>query len=295
MKKVLITGANGFLGQHLCYYLHANGYKITATGKGQSRIENNLIEYRSTELTSGKEVNELINEVKPDVIIHNAAMSKPDECEANKKLCIDVNVNTTKYLLQSPQCHFIYLSTDFVFGENGPHSEEDPTGPLNFYGESKLQSEQLVVKSAHNATIVRPVFIYGPVFKNVRPSFLHWVKNNLEQNKQIKVVSDQWRTPTFAPDICSGIHTIIQKQASGKFHLAGKDILSPYDMALSTARFLNLNEKLIENVTASTFPEPVKRAKKSGLLIDKAIAILNYNPVSFTEGIYRTFTDKAMD
>ena len=289
MKRILITGANGFLGQHLCMYLNNAGLNIIATGKGENRLVDKSIAYLPLELTDRPAVEMFIEKLQPDAIIHTAAMSKPDECENNKELCTDINVNATKHLLEASSGHFIYLSTDFIFGENGPHSEADNPAPLNFYGESKLQSEQLVQQSKHATAIVRPVFIYGQSLPGMRPTFLHWVKNNLEQNKPIKVVSDQWRTPTYVQDICKGIEAIISKTATGIFHLAGKEILSPYEMALHTANVLNLDSSLIEKVTADTFPEPVKRAKRSGLKIDKAKAELSYNPVSFEEGVRRTF------
>jgi len=138
-------------------------------------------------------------------------------------------------------------------------------------------------------TIVRPVFIYGPVWNGVRSTFLHWVKNNLEQGKQIKVVSDQTRTPTFVLDICKGIETILQQKQQGDFHLAGKDLLSPYDMAIAVASFLKLDAALIEKVTSESFKEPVQRAKRSGLKIDKAKRLLNYDPVDFAKGVELTF------
>jgi dTDP-4-dehydrorhamnose reductase len=103
------------------------------------------------------------------------------------------------------------------------------------------------------------------------------------------VVSDQQRTPTFATDICKGIETILLRQEGGDYHLAGKDILSPYQMAVKVAEILNLDASFIEQADAASFPEPVKRAKKSGLTIEKARQILHFNPVSFTEGIALTF------
>jgi dTDP-4-dehydrorhamnose reductase len=125
----------------------------------------------------------------------------------------------------------------------------------------------------------------------MRPSFLHWIKNNLEHKKKIRVVSDQVRTPTFVTDICRGIETIINNKQQGVYHLAGKDLLSPYEMALAVAEFLQLDAALIENVTSDTFKEPVRRAKRSGLKIAKARNMLGYEPVSFTQGIQLTFNN----
>jgi len=294
--NILVTGANGFLGQHLTKHLTNLQYTTIAAGRGLRRIPSKIpVTYHSIELTDEAAVNGIINSTQPNIIIHTAANSKPDDCEKDKEGCLQNNVEATRYLLQAfkqlnpSNALFIYLSTDFIFGENGPHNENDITGPLNFYGESKLMAEQLVTNGGVPYAIVRPVFIYGEVWDGLRPSFLHWVRNNLQQNKPIKVVSDQLRTPTFVDDICNGIAAIIAQHKTGVFHLAGKDILSPYDMAVTTAEVLGFDTPLIENVTSETFPEPVRRAKRSGLNIARAQAELGYEPVSFTEGVKRTF------
>lgn len=291
--KILVTGANGFLGQHLTLYLIGKGYTVIGCNRGVCRIAaQDLFTYHSVDFTDENAVSAMVAAVKPDILIHCAANSKPDDCENDKSACLLQNVEATKFLLQACkhlQTQFIFISTDFIFGENGPHSEDDIPEPLNFYGESKLIAEQAVINSGLLYTIVRPVFIYGSVLEGMRPSFLHWVKNNLEQNKPIKVVSDQQRTPTFVMDICKGIAAIIEQKVSGTFHLAGRDILSPYQMAVAVADFLGRNAALIENVTSDTFIETVQRAKRSGLKIDKAKSVLGYQPVSFEEGVQLTF------
>ncbi len=291
--KIMITGTNGFLGQHLTVFFAGKGFEVFAVSRGENRIyEKYKFEYLSVDLTNKAAVAHVLNHVKPDVVIHNAAMSKPDECHNNRENCLLQNVQVTQYLLDACKKlkpYFIYVSTDFVFGEDGPHSEKDATGPLNFYGESKLMAEKAVQQSGLPNAIMRPVFIYGEVWQDMRSNFLYWVKDSLQQNKPIKVVSDQQRTPTYVNDICNGLLAMINKKANGIFHLAGKDIVSPYDMAVTVAKVLNLDASLIEAVTSETFPEPVQRAKKSGLKIDKAIKELGYNPVNFEEGVRLSF------
>jgi dTDP-4-dehydrorhamnose reductase len=119
----------------------------------------------------------------------------------------------------------------------------------------------------------------------MRPGVIQWIKQSLEQGKAIKVVSDQLRTPAFVGDICKGIEAIIRHKRYGIYHLAGNEVVSPYQMAVAVAEALQLDKNLIENVTADTFNEPVARAKLAGLLIHKAQADLEYHPVSFAEGM----------
>ena len=120
--KVLITGANGFLGQHLSLYMHKNKYDVSAVSRGENKIPNAEIAYFSLELTDLPSVLEMIGTIKPDVIIHTAAMSKPDECHVSRENCLLHNVTATEYLLcaaKQVSARFIYISTDFIFGEGG--------------------------------------------------------------------------------------------------------------------------------------------------------------------------------
>jgi len=292
--KIVVTGANGFTGQHVVQYLSSKGFQVYAVSRGEARFSvSSAIHYHTCELTNVSSVEAIINQIKPDWIIHIAAMSKPDECNNDRAKCLLNNVEATIHLGQAAikhQSKFIYFSTDFIFGENGPHGEDDKVGPLNFYGESKLQAENWVKQHIPNGVIVRPVFIYGPELPGSRPSFIQWVQKQLLQQKSIKVVNDQKRTPTYVYDICQGLETIIVEDHQGIFHLAGAEIITPYEMAVEVANCLSLNLQLIEAVDSNSFPEPVKRAKQSGLKIDKAREVLNYKPHSFAEGVRKSLS-----
>ena len=295
--KILITGANGFLGQHLSVYLKQKGFDVIAISRGECRIPSNFnIPYYPAELTQRSDVEQLVWETQPDMIIHSAAISKPDECETDREKCILHNVSATQFLLTAfekhanTNSHFIFTSTDFVFGEGGPHSEEDVPEPINFYGESKLMAEKLFAETSVVFTIVRPVFMYGPVWSGLRSSYLQQVKNALQQNQPIKAVSDQLRTPTYVYDVCRGIEQMIVHKKGGVYHLAGKNILSPYQMALSIADYFHLDGALIEEVTLNSFFEAARRPLRSGLKIAKAQEHLGYDPVTFEEGIKLTFS-----
>lgn len=294
--KILVTGANGFLGQHLCLYLQRAGHAIVATGRGESRLPTAYTQtYTAADLTNAAAVQTLIQQAQPDVIIHSAAMSKPDECHVQREACLLHNVEVTRYLTDAANStnkdiHFIYVSTDFVLGDNGPHDETVTPAPLNFYGESKLQSEQLVAAVMKHYAIMRPVFIYGAVWEGLRGGFVQWVKQSLEQGKPIKVVNDQQRTPTYVGDICQGLEAIARLKKPGIYHLSGKEVLTPYQMAITVAEELQLDSALITPVTADTFPEIVQRAKKAGLIIRKAEEELAFAPVGFAAGIKQSLS-----
>ncbi|MEO8116850.1 MAG: SDR family oxidoreductase, partial [Bacteroidota bacterium] len=290
--RILITGANGFLGSHLAHFFSQKKVDVYTTGRGPCRdiqIKGNA-DYREADLTNKKNVEALIQSIVPDVIIHNAAMSKPNDCHIYREECLQLNVEATRYLLEAASAltpwkkvHFIFLSTDFIFGENGPHAEDDIPNPLNFYGASKLMAEKVISAATIPCTIVRPVFVYGPVWEGTRGGFIQFIKNSLETNQSIKVVSDEERTPTFVGDFCIGIDAIIERSKTGIFHLAGKEILSPADMAFATAELLGLNTDLLEIVKGEELKQPVLRPRKSGLKIQRAINELDFDPVSFEE------------
>jgi len=250
------------------------------------------LSYFSVDLADKLQVFALIDKIRPETIIHTAAMSKPDECHFDREACLLNNVIATQNLVEAAQkvgARFVYFSTDFIFGEGGPHAENSLPKPLNFYGESKLMAEEIVQNSGLMANIVRPVFIYGSHWEGMRPSFIQWVQQQLLAKKPIKVVTDQKRTPTFVGDICKGVDLLLQSNSKETFHFAGEDIISPYNMALTVAKILDLPEELIQPVTADTFPEIVKRAKDSGLTIEKAKRILGYQSLSFEEGVRKSF------
>lgn len=297
--RILITGANGFLGSHLAHFFSQKEVEVFSTGRGPCRdkYREKNVDYRAAELTNKKDIQQLIQTIMPDVIIHTAAMSKPNDCHIHREECLQINVEATRYLLGAataitPQkkVHFIFLSTDFIFGENGPHAENAIPGPLNFYGESKLMAEKIVSAGEIAYTIVRPVFVYGPIWEGTRGGFIQLIKNSLENNQPVMVVTDEERTPTFVGDFCKGISAIIERSKTGIFHLAGKEILSPADMAITTAELLGLPSQLLEKVKGEDLKQVVVRPRKSGLKIQRAINELDFDPVHFEEGLRQSFS-----
>ena len=289
--KILITGSNGLLGQKLVFLLSQQAdIQLIATSRGANRMDfTDGYEYQEMDITNAKQVAEVIEKVRPDAIIHTAAMTNVDECEGSKDLCWAMNVKAVEYLTEACIKHQIFLchlSTDFVFdGQSGPYREEDLPSPVSFYGWSKYAAEEVLKRSKCPWSIVRTVLVYGITNDMSRSNIILWVKNSLEQQKSIKVVTDQFRTPTLAEDLAMGCYLVVNKKAEGIFHISGKDFLTPYEMAIKTADFFGLDKSLISKVDAKNFTQPAKRPARTGFILDKAINIFGYNPVSFEEGI----------
>jgi dTDP-4-dehydrorhamnose reductase len=290
--KIFITGANGLLGQHLVKkLLDETTHQIIATGKTEYRlvIHDSRLQYFLLDITDGMAVNSLFEKLQPNIIIHCAALTQADECELNPIKAWNINVTATRFIVDAAKkvnAFLIFLSTDFVFdGMNGPYKEEDIVNPVSYYGSTKVAAEKAVAESGLQYAIVRTCLLYGNILFGTRSNIVSWVKENLEQGKKIKVVSDQWRTPTYIEDLVKGILLIAEKKATGLFNISGNDFLSPYKMAIATAEYLNLDASLIEKVDASVFTQAAKRPATTGFIIDKAKEVLGFNPLSFNEGL----------
>lgn len=289
--KILITGSNGLLGQKLVQLITEKGIDhLIATARGENRLpKSDAYEFVSIDITNKQEIDQVLIAHNPDVVIHTAAMTNVDQCELEKEACWKLNVDAVEYLIAACEqidAFLIHLSTDFIFdGEAGPYDEEAAANPISYYGNSKLASEILLEASSIDYAIVRTVLVYGIAHDMSRSNIILWVKKSLEEIKEIKVVDDQLRSPTLAEDLAMGCYLIAHKRAKGIFNISGKDLLTPYDMAIKTADYFKLSTATMHRANASNFSQTAKRPPKTGLLIEKAINELGYQPKSFDEGI----------
>lgn len=294
--RILVTGANGFLGNYLVQQLLQKQYPVIATGKGECRLSFTGVDnfdYEPMDFTDPFAVHDLFEKYQPSVVVHAGAMSKPDDCEKEQWQAYLINVEGTVTLLTNAEAYrsfFVFVSTDFVFdGEKGMYSETDIPSPVNFYGKTKLEAEEIVKEYAFDWAIARTVLVYGKPLAG-RSNILSIVKEKLEKGEGYSVVNDQVRTPTYVEDLAAGIVAIIEKKATGIYHLSGADILTPYEMAIKAADFLKLDKSLLKKVTAADFTQPAKRPPKTGFNIEKAKNELDYQPRSFDEGLAKTFS-----
>jgi dTDP-4-dehydrorhamnose reductase len=288
--RILVTGANGLLGQKLTMLLDQQGdIHTVATARKQVTYSLANAEFRMLDVTNQDETEKVIFEAKPDVVIHTAAMTQVDQCETEREACWKANVTGVENLVNACEkvnAFLVHVSTDFIFdGTHGPLDESAIPKPVNYYGESKLAGEKVVMNSKLDWAILRTVLVYGVTDDMSRSNIVLWVKKSLEEGKSINVVNDQWRTPTLAEDLAMGCYLAAIKKAKGIFHISGEKMMTPYDIAIETADFFGLDKTLIKQTDSSKFKQPAARPLKTGFIIDKAKKELGYYPRSFTEGL----------
>ncbi|MEJ8800880.1 SDR family oxidoreductase [Pontibacter sp. H249] len=292
MKKILITGSNGLLGQKLAeLLLPRTDVELLATSRGENKLAEVMptLPFRSMDVTDPEQVEQVVSEYKPTHIIHTAAMTNVDQCETDQEGALKLNRDAVQYVVDACEkhnVHLIHLSTDFIFdGEAGPYNEEAEANPISFYGETKLMAEEIVKKAKCKWAILRTVLVYGVVHDYGRTNIVLWVRDSLQNGKTINVVDDQFRTPTLAEDLALGCWLAAKHDAEGIYNISGSEMLTPYQMALQVADYFNLDKTLIVKADASTFSQPAKRPPRTGFDISKAQKDLGYQPHSFMEGI----------
>lgn len=288
--RILVTGANGLLGQKLVELLQTDASVFPiATARRPLAFTLTRGTFVQMDVANRVEVEHVLRESKPEVIIHTAAMTQVDQCETQREECWLQNVTAVENLVRAAaaaKAHVVHVSTDFIFdGSRGPLAEDAQPSPVNYYGESKLAGEKVVMASNTTWAILRTVLVYGVTADMGRTNIVLWVKKSLEEGKKIQVVNDQWRTPTLAEDLAMGCYLAATKKAQGIYHVSGEEMMTPFDIATATAEFFGLNGTLIQATDSNHFKQPARRPLKTGFVIEKAKRELGYRPHTFREGL----------
>lgn len=293
MKKILLTGSNGLLGQKIVDIVVAQypeEIDLLATSNGVNR--NSQIEgytYQTLDITDFEACRETISSFQPDCIINTAAMTNVDLCETKRvecwKLNVDAVINLAK-ICEEQKIHLIHLSTDFVFdGVDGPYDESAEPNPLSYYGQSKLAAEEELQFGKNPWTIIRTIIIYGIVDDMSRSNVVLWAKEALSKGQTINVVDDQLRSPTLAEDLAQACINAALKKATGIYHVAGKEVMTILELVYRVADFFKLDRSLVKPISSSTLNQAAVRPPRTGFIIDKAVKELDYQPHSFEEGL----------
>ena len=297
MKKILIIGANGFTGRQILNDLSVHTqYKVTGCSLHPDILPNDAGKYRfiETDIRNEANIKRLFEEVQPDVVINCSALSVPDYCETHHEEAYLTNVTAVSQLAvfcEEYKSRFIHLSTDFVFdgkiNEDAGllYTEEDIPAPVNYYGYTKWKGEEKVAETCSSYAIVRVAIVYGRALPGQHGNIVQLVMNRLKAGQEIRVVSDQWRTPTYVGDVSDGVQRLIAHTTNGIFHICGDECMSIAEIAYQVADYMGLDHSFIHPVTTEEMNETTPRPRFSGMSIDKARTMLGYKPQKLKEGL----------
>jgi dTDP-4-dehydrorhamnose reductase len=283
--RILITGASGLLGHKVVQLALEKGHEVYAIYKKHKISLGIPIEL---DLTDREKLLQVIPQCKPDVIIHAAAYTNVDGCEVNRDLAWKVNVEATKHIAiasASINSHLIYVSTDYVFnGEKGFYLEDDKPNPINYYGYTKLKGEEFVQQNAEEWCIARPSVIYGwgPAHKQ---NFATWLLVNLNQRKDVRVLTDQYISPTLNTNLAEMLVEIAERKITGILHTAGGTRVSRHEFALRLAEIFDLNKDLIKPAKIDEMQWKAQRPRDSSLNVSKALTLLNQKPQELNQAL----------
>jgi dTDP-4-dehydrorhamnose reductase len=273
-KKVLITGANGLLGQQLVKIFQKD-YDTLALGlQPEPRLPGGNFQYYQGDLTNRQQLRNLVHEFVPNFMINAAGFTDVDGSETQRELCWKVNVSGLEnlvYAAQKVNARVIQVSTDYVFdGLAGPYDEEARPNPLGFYGRSKLAGENALISSKVNYAIARTMVLFG-TGREIRPNFVTWLITQLLSGKSVRIVDDQFGNPTLASELAVALRQLAESGRKDIYHISGSEVIDRYHFALKIAETFGLDSHLIRPAKTSDLKQAAPRPLRSGFDIAKAV------------------------
>jgi dTDP-4-dehydrorhamnose reductase len=279
--RIFITGGSGLMGSKTAEIALAEGHEVFC---GFAHGEPEFGKPVKFDLVDDKGISDLVDKLKPEVVIHSAALTDVDRCEREKGTAYRMNVEGTRALAQAADkvgSFLVYISTDYVFdGKRGRYREDDQTDPVNYYGYTKLLGEQFC-----RGCIARTCVIYGSRPASGKINFALWLINSLKSGQKVRVVTDQFITPTLNINLARMVLEVADKRLGGVYHLAGATRISRYDFALELAREFDLDRSLILASRMEDLKWTAKRPMDSSLDTSKAGRELMEKPLPIKDSL----------
>jgi len=281
--KFLVTGSAGLVGQQVVKYLSKSNQVFSCYNESKPEYGDSV----KMDLKNYEMISSVLTEIKPDVVIHLGAMTGVDLCEKEKTSASEINTKATEIIAK--ECSklnsfLVYVSTDYVFDGNfGMYKEDDVANPLGFYGKSKLEGEKAVQNFSTNWCIARTSTPFG--LHPTKKSFPMWVIENIQKQKQIDVLIDQFTSPTYIPNLSRMLIEISERRITGIIHAAGASKISRYQMASMVSDKLNLDGTLLKQISMNKMKWVAQRPKDSSLDVSRASSILNEKPQKIDQSL----------
>ncbi len=294
MDRLLIIGSSGLVGSKLAALSAKHGFEAYNT---MNRRRTSLPQVKQLDITDRDATLRLVKEIRPNVIVNAAAITNVDYCETHRDEARKVNLDGVINLAEAASennTRLVQISTDYVFdGTIGHYTEDDTPRPIDYYAQTKLDSETIVSKLS-SYVIARPSVIYGwnppetsgTASDSVKPmNFAMFVVDKLKKNETVRAVRDQYSSPTFADNLAEALLRLARHQSNGIFHTAGRSCLSRYEFAVKLAGLFGYSTRLVQPVFSSEFTQVAVRPKNSCLLVEKAEKTIGMSFFTADEGI----------
>ena len=282
MKRLLVTGASGFLGWHLCQ-LSKGEWTVYGTCCSKS-VNSPGINTLKVDLTNFQELKQLFQDIKPDAVIHTAAQSNPNFCQMHPQETEAINViasGNMAGLCADYEIPCVFTSTDLVFnGLHPPYRETEPVSPISYYGEQKVRAENLMLRCYPQTAICRMPLMFGQATPTAT-SFIQPFIERLKAENELKLFVDEFRTPVSGITAAKGL-LLALTQVQGYLHLGGKERISRYDFGRLMVEVLQLPKTGLNYCKQADVNMAAPRPPDVSLDSSKAFA-LGYNPPSLRE------------
>lgn len=241
---------------------------------------------KESDITDAEKIKGFIQKIRPDIVIHAAALTNVDYCEIHRREAYDTNVGGTKNLIDSlndQKVKFIFISSDYVYdGIRSNFDEESPANPSNYYGKTKLEAEK-IVKKHKNHLILRSTVIFG--WDREGKNFFMQLFKNQKEGKSMKVPVDQYSNPTYINLLIEIIYRSILKDLTGLFVATGPETMNRYDFAVKICEIFDWDKNLLTKVYTRELGQAAKRPLNCGTSSSKIEKALEMNFPSLDENL----------
>ncbi len=278
--KILVTGSSGLVGKHLVEYLGA-----AHTVAGLSGNSSPWTQY-AADITDGAEVRRVLDEFKPDAIVHAAAFTWVDGCEEQQEKAYRVNVEGTRNFAQWAKGNgrkMVYISTDYVYAGKADvtYDENSPTEPVNYAGKTKLEAEKETLQ-VENSAVLRTTVVYG-----YDPGGKNFLMQMLEAKKKKPVPTDQTNNPTDANLVCQYVSEVIKRDLRGIYNATGPETIGRYEFAKKIIKAFDLEPDLFVPVTTDKLKQAAKRPMHCKTTSRKLQELTGITPPSVEESLQK--------
>jgi dTDP-4-dehydrorhamnose reductase len=287
-KRLLVTGPGGFVAGSVIDQARQH-MEVHGAGRSSPEDKAGQVRYHQLDVLNKSQWTALFNEIRPDGVIHAAAISDINYCQNNRDVAEKVNTEYTRILVDlcaASGAKMVFCSTDNVFdGAKGLYTEEDTPDPVNFYGETKLKSEQIVAGLGERGVIARLALVMGLPVMGRGNSFLATMTDKLKAGETMNFATNEIRSPIDVITLGRTLIELAENNFSGIIHLGGNSRLTRFDMARQITERLGFSPELINAVDSSVFKNRAPRPQDVSMANDRAKQVLKTPMLSLAEGL----------